>query len=574
MVRMKQSLITLVVACGLIVLGAEAWAWQTNVSGTATGGVFNATALDGAGNVVAAGSITNTDTGNDFIVVKFDGASGAELWRYVISGAARTGGYSDVANAVAVDGAGNVVAAGVIWRECSSVHFNCGPMSDFLVVKLDGATGAELWRQNIENSIDDSDPSGVEDVANALAIDGAGDVVAAGALGYVSIVVKLDGANGAERWRRVMTRSGGRNPVRAVAVDGAGNVVVAGKASEGTSTGWDFAVEKFNGDTGASVWQQAIHGTHNDAYSNEEAFAVAIDNLGDVTAGGYTSNVDTGSDLTVVKFDGASGVEVWRQVISGAGDGTDWASAVAVDGTGNVAVAGAITTSTVPFRLSGWVVIKLDGVSGTELWRTVSGASDNTNAANDVAVDKTGDVVAAGFLRPGADPWFTVIKYAGASGTELWRRNVATNNPIGEGRAVAIDGAADVIVAGTAGTTNNAAVAAKLRGTDGGDFVPDTEPPTATMIAPANDAIVSGTITVSAEAFDNVGVVGVQFQLDGTPLGAEDTEAPYAVTWDTTTAGLGQHTLTAVARDAAGNCGTSAPVTVTVVNLPRIGILP
>ena len=39
----------------------------------------------------------------------------------------------------------------------------------------------------------------------------------------------------------------------------------------------------------------------------------------------------------------------------------------------------------------------------------------------------------------------------------------------------------------------------------------------------------SGTVTVTATASDNVGVVGVQFRLDGADLGAEDTAAPYSV---------------------------------------------
>jgi hypothetical protein len=87
------------------------------------------------------------------------------------------------------------------------------------------------------------------------------------------------------------------------------------------------------------------------------------------------------------------------------------------------------------------------------------------------------------------------------------------------------------------------------------------------ITAPAGGATVSGAaVTVSATAGDNVGVVGVQFKLDGANLGAEDTTAPYAVTWDTTTVANGSHTLTAVARDAAGNTTTSAPVTVTVSN--------
>jgi len=78
---------------------------------------------------------------------------------------------------------------------------------------------------------------------------------------------------------------------------------------------------------------------------------------------------------------------------------------------------------------------------------------------------------------------------------------------------------------------------------------------------------VSGTVVVSASASDNVGVAGVQFKLDGANLGAEATSAPYSVSWDTTATANGTHTLTAVARDAAGNSATSGAVTVTVSNI-------
>jgi hypothetical protein len=64
-----------------------------------------------------------------------------------------------------------------------------------------------------------------------------------------------------------------------------------------------------------------------------------------------------------------------------------------------------------------------------------------------------------------------------------------------------------------------------------------------------------------------VGVVGVLFKLDGTNLGAEDTTAPYGMSWNTTSISNGTHVLAAVARDKAGNVSSSAPVTVTVKNL-------
>jgi hypothetical protein len=94
----------------------------------------------------------------------------------------------------------------------------------------------------------------------------------------------------------------------------------------------------------------------------------------------------------------------------------------------------------------------------------------------------------------------------------------------------------------------------------------DTTLPTVTLSAPTNGATVSGSaVTVSATASDNVGVAGVQFQVDGVNLGAEDTSSPYSTTWNTTSAGNGSHTLTAIARDTANNTKSSS-LTVTVSN--------
>jgi hypothetical protein len=94
----------------------------------------------------------------------------------------------------------------------------------------------------------------------------------------------------------------------------------------------------------------------------------------------------------------------------------------------------------------------------------------------------------------------------------------------------------------------------------------DTTPPTTSLTAPAAGATVTGSINVTANASDNTGVAGVQFKLDGAGFGAEDISAPYSVGWDTTGASNGSHSLTAVARDAAGNQTTSAAVLVTVSN--------
>lgn len=91
----------------------------------------------------------------------------------------------------------------------------------------------------------------------------------------------------------------------------------------------------------------------------------------------------------------------------------------------------------------------------------------------------------------------------------------------------------------------------------------DTTPPAASITAPANNATVSGTVSVTASATDNVGVTSVEFLLDGV-VQSTDTTAPYAWSWNAAAATSGAHTLSAKAWDAAGNGGTSPAVNVTV----------
>lgn len=90
---------------------------------------------------------------------------------------------------------------------------------------------------------------------------------------------------------------------------------------------------------------------------------------------------------------------------------------------------------------------------------------------------------------------------------------------------------------------------------------PDTTLPTISLITP-----ITGSLNISAMASDNVGVVGVQFKLDGVNLGNEDTVPPYSVPWSPTFTVPGSHVLTAIARDAAGNLKTAESITFTIGN--------
>jgi glucose/arabinose dehydrogenase len=120
-------------------------------------------------------------------------------------------------------------------------------------------------------------------------------------------------------------------------------------------------------------------------------------------------------------------------------------------------------------------------------------------------------------------------------------------------------------------TLTGAEVVSDMNAAVGGGSEPppppqDTTPPSARITAPVAGSTVSGSVDVTADAADNVGVASVQFKVGTTNIGSADTTAPYSVPWNTTTVANGNHSLTAVARDAAGNTVTSSPVQVTVSN--------
>ncbi len=79
----------------------------------------------------------------------------------------------------------------------------------------------------------------------------------------------------------------------------------------------------------------------------------------------------------------------------------------------------------------------------------------------------------------------------------------------------------------------------------------DLEDPTVAITYPGHQEVVSGTITVTADATDDVGVTKVEFVVEGT-IRETDTTAPYTYTWDTTQDTNAWHLLSAVAYDDAG----------------------
>ncbi|WP_084571251.1 glycosyl hydrolase family 18 protein [Deinococcus misasensis] len=116
--------------------------------------------------------------------------------------------------------------------------------------------------------------------------------------------------------------------------------------------------------------------------------------------------------------------------------------------------------------------------------------------------------------------------------------------------------------AGNTKTSAAASVTVNISGTGG-----DTTKPTVSASATPSNLTAAGSVKVTANATDNVGVTKVEFY-KGTALVGTDTTAPYEYSESfTSSAQNGSYSYTAKAFDAAGNNATSAATTVTV-NLP------
>jgi hypothetical protein len=98
----------------------------------------------------------------------------------------------------------------------------------------------------------------------------------------------------------------------------------------------------------------------------------------------------------------------------------------------------------------------------------------------------------------------------------------------------------------------------------------DLIPPTVMLTAPGTGATLSGSVAIAASASDNVGVVRVDFLVDGTVV-ATATAPPYGASWNSASVADGTHTLAARAYDAAANVADSAAVPLVTSNVSLSG---
>ena len=229
---------------------------------------------------------------------------------------------------------------------------------------------------------------------------------------------------------------------RAIVVDGSGNVYVTG-GSYGSGTGWDYATIKYDS-SGNQVWVQRYDGPG--SYI-DEAFAIVLDDPGNVYVTGTSYSNLTGSDYATIKYD-SSGNQLWVQRYSGPGIREDAAKAIALDNSGNVYVTGYSVRNVLPYD-EDYITIKYDS-SGSQVWvQKYGGPGIYIDEALAIAADGSGNVYVTGVsYGSGTEFDYATIKYD-SSGSQVWVQRY--NSPASDtdaASAIALDGSGNVYVTG------------------------------------------------------------------------------------------------------------------------------
>lgn len=167
------------------------------------------------------------------------------------------------------------------------------------------------------------------------------------------------------------------------------------------------------------------------------------------TAG--TASSATGFDVLLVKWS-ATGTRLWARRYDGPAHGSDWATDVAVDRSGNVVVCASSESATD----ADWAVLswRPDG-RRRWVWR-MNGAGDGSDRPWDLLVDRSGTTYVAGEVTASGPTRALGCARLGADGRVLWKRTWRGPDELGAAaQALDADPRGGVVLAGAAATPAN-----------------------------------------------------------------------------------------------------------------------
>ena len=412
----------------------ESWVARYNGPGNYTDDPI-AIAVDGSGNVYVTGESSGQGGPIGYATIKYNSA-GVEQWVVRYNG---PGNGNDRANAIAVDASGNVYVTGESLGQGTGI--------DYATIKYNSA-GQQQWVARYNG------PASLDDYATAISIDGSGNVYVTGTSSIDAgsnsdyLTVKYNSA-GQEQW--VARYNGPGNALDlayAISVDSSGNVYVTGE-SYGLNSASDYATIKYSS-TGQEQWVARYNGPAN---YNDAARAIALDSSANVYVTGYSFGVgDVGNDYATIKYN-PTGQQQWIARYNGPASLDDYATAIAVDSSGNVYVTGG--SDEVNYA-SDYATIKYDSAGQQQWVAQYNGPANSVDFAEAIAVDNLGSVYVTGASAgQGTRSDFATVTY-NSTGEEQWVvRYDGPGNGDDHANAIAVDASGNVFVTGQSFDPNN-----------------------------------------------------------------------------------------------------------------------
>jgi List-Bact-rpt repeat protein/beta-propeller repeat-containing protein len=378
----------------------------------------NAVAIDSARNVYVAGQTNSFGAGSQKYghasLLKYN-AAGALLWQRVWGGRG-----NDTAWGVAVDGSGNVYVTGATNStqrkgQCYSTFItgsvargafpggNCG----LFLLKYD-STGTLKWQKTWVGSTDSE--------GRAVTTDPAGNIYVAGldcgspnTQACIDIVLKFDSSGNLSNTVRFAWGAGFMDLAEGIALDSSGNIYITGGTDN--KTVWintpvfysQLSVAKFSS-AGVLQWGK-IWGHGSTTSEGDWGNALAVDGSGNVYVAGNTHSVGTPyTAVVVLKFDTSGnylGLATWGGAVQ------DRAWSIALDSSNNIYVTGQDDIS-VPRNF----LLEMGSNPGPLISQIIWGGSSGVDSGNAIAVDGSGTVYAAAAL--GEAPPYTFTSASGS----------------------------------------------------------------------------------------------------------------------------------------------------------------
>jgi len=345
---------------------------------------------DGSSNIYIIGSISNP-VSSDAFIAKYD-VNGSQLWLKQFGTP-----DSDSANGIIIDSNGNAYITGSTGGTFSG-NSRVGGYYDTFIAKYN-AEGNQVWVKQYA-SVNDDSPSGIT-------IDNSGNLYVAGSIfnlpnnvGYDDVYVAKYDASGNQVWLKQFGQSNKNDKAYGISADHTGNVYITGTL-DGDSFfgGGDVFIAKYDAN-GSQAWLKQF-GTSSD----DKGYEISTDNNGNIyVTGTIGGNIYSGNgDAFIAKYD-ANGNQLWlkqfgtSQLDEGLGISIDSNDFIYLTGKTSGSLSGNINLG----GYSDAFVAKYD-TNGTQIWVKQFGSS-GSDSATAISADSSGNVLYAAGSTDGSLP--------------------------------------------------------------------------------------------------------------------------------------------------------------------------